>query len=144
MDNYQDMKESIQLDGETIFFHHLSQNKEKLELYKRAVLEGKITEFDPTTLTRLRKLYFAFYSGLIYLFYEPTTFDNIGNKLELLTYALEDKKFQIVHGDTDSTREIHFFLYGSKHLDYNSWIEVEEGQKIWVYDLFSLLRFEKD
>jgi len=144
MDNYQDLKESIQLDGETVFFHHLSQNKEKLELYKRAVLEGKITEFDPTTLTRLRKLYFAFYSGLIYLFYEPTSFDNIGNKLELLTHALEDRKFQIVHGSTDSTREIHFFLYETPHLDYNSWIEVEEGQKIWVYDLFSLLRFEKD
>lgn len=135
--------ESIQLEGETVFFHHLSQDKEKLERYQKAVSEGKITDFDPTVLTKLRKLYYAFYSGLIYIYYEPTDFENIAHKLELLTYALEDKKFQIVHGSTDSTRDIQFARYGTKHLDYNSWIEVEEGQKTWVYDLFSLKRMEK-
>ena len=63
--------------------------------------------------------------------------------MELLTHALEDKKFQIVHGSVDSTRNIKFFMYGVQHLDYNSWIEVEEGTTTWVYDLFSLLKFEK-
>lgn len=143
MDIGKDLYGSIKLNGETIFFHNLSQNQDKLQLYKKAVSEGKITNFDQTTLTRLRKLYYAFYSGLIYMYYEPTDFNNIGNKVELLTHVLEDKKFQIVHGDTDSTRDIKFFLYGTKHLDFNSWIEVEEGQKTWVYDLFSLLKIEK-
>ena len=129
MNKYEDLDGSIQLKEETVFYHHLSQNKEKLELYKKAILEGKITEFDPTVLTRLRKLYYAFYSGLIYIYYIPTDFENIGSKLELLTYALEDKKFQIVHGNTDSTREIPFDQYDSKPLDDNSWIEVEEEQK---------------
>lgn len=139
-----DVHSSIKLNGETVFFHHLSQDKNKLELFRKAVSEGKITDFDQTTLTRLRKLYYAFYSGLIYIYYEPTDLNNIGNKLELLTHTLEDKKFQIVHGDTDSTREIKFSLYETKELDYNSWVEVKEGQKTWVYDLFSLLRIEKD
>lgn len=135
---------SVKLNKETAFFHNLSQDRDKLQLYKTAVLEGKISNFDQTTLTRLRKLFYAFYSGLIYMYYEPTDFNNIGNKVELLTHVLEDKKFQIVHGDVDSTRDINFFMYGLKHLDFNSWIEVEEGQKTWVYDLFSLLRIEKN
>ena len=63
--------------------------------------------------------------------------------MELLTHALEDKKFQIVHGSVDSTRNIVFFMYGVKHLDYNYWIEVDEGTTTWVYDLFSMLKFEK-
>lgn len=143
MDNKQ-LSNSIKLNGETVFFHHLSQDKEKLELYKKAISEGKITNFDQTTLTRLRKLYYAFYSGLIYMYYEPTHFHNIGNKVELLTHVIEDKEYQIVHGNTDSTRNIPFFMYGVEHLDFNSWIEVEEGWKTWVYDLFSMLKMEKD
>ncbi len=134
---------SIKLNGETVFFHNLSQDKDKLELYKKAVTDGKITNFDQTTITRLRKLYYGFYSGLIYMYYEPTNFNNIANKTELLTHTMEDKEYKIVHGDTDSTRNIPFFMYGVKHLDSNSWLEVEEGQKVWVYDLFSMLKIEK-
>lgn len=144
MSIFKDLYGSIPLEDETVFFHNLSKNKDKLELYKKAVSEGKITDFDQTVLTRLRKLYYVFYSGLIYIYYEPTDFENIAHKLELLTHVLEDRKFQIVHGSTDSTRDISFALYGTKHLDYNSWIEVEEGQKTWVYDLFSLKRMEKN
>lgn len=140
----QELYGSIKLNGETVFFHYLSQDKDKLELYKKALLEGKITNFDQTTITRLRKLYYGMYSGLMYMYYDPTDFNNIGNKVELLTHVMEDKKFQIVHGDTDSTRNIPFFMYGVQHLDSNSWVEVEEGQKIWVYDPFSLLKIEKN
>lgn len=134
---------TIELNGESVFVHNLSQDKEKYLKFLDGLKNGKITYFDQTTLTRLRKLYYGFYSAIIYLYYAPTDFDNIGNKVELLTHALEDKKFQIVHGSVDSTRNIKFFMYGVHHLDYNSWIEVEEGKTTWVYDLFSLLKFEK-
>lgn len=142
----EDMKKlygSIKLDSETVFHHYLKQDKDKLQIYNDAVKNGKITNFDQATITKLRKLYWGFYSGLLYLYYEPTTFNNIARKVELMTYALEDKEYKIVHGSTDSTRDIKFFLYGVEHLDYNSWLEVEEGQKTWVYDLFSLLKIEK-
>ena len=134
---------TIKLDGETVFFHNLSQDKDKLDIYNKAVAEEKITDFDQTTLTRLRKLYYGFISGLIYIYYEPTTFDNLANKAELLTHVFEDKSYRLVHGDTDSTRDIPFYMYGINHLDYNSWLEVKEGQKTWVYDLFSMLKIEK-
>ena len=78
------------------------------------------------------------------MYMEPTDFNNIGNKVELLTHVFEDKDYNIFHGDIDSTRNIPFFKYGVKHLDFNSWIEVEEGNKTWVYDTFSLLRIAKD
>lgn len=135
---------SIKLDGETIFFHHLSQDKEKLKIFKDALTSGKIRNFDQSLMTRLRKMYYGFYSAIIYMFYFSTTFDNIGSKVELLAHALEDKDYQIVHAMTDSSRDIPFFMYGSKHLDSSSWIEVREGHKTYVYDVFSLLRFEKD
>ncbi len=134
---------SIKLNKETIFHHYISQNKEKLDLYNQAVIDGKIIDFDQVIVTRLRKLYYGMYSGLIYMYFEPTHFNNIGNKAELMTHVLEDKQYQLVHGDTDSTRNIPFFRYGVEHLDYNSWFEVQEGQKVWVYDLFSMLKIEK-
>ena len=143
MDVGKDLYGSIKLNGETVFYHNISQDKVKLELYNQAVAEGKITDFDQTVLTRLRKLYYGLYSGLIYMYYEPTNFNNIGNKAELMTHVLEDKSYQLVHGETDSTRNIPFFMYGVEHLDFNSWIEVQEGQKVWVYDLFSMLKIEK-
>lgn len=139
-----DLRGSIKLDGETVFHHYISQDKNKLDIYNKAVAEGKITHFDQTTITRLRKLYYGLYSGLIYMYMEPTTFNNIGNKVELLTYVFEDKKYNLVYGDTDSTQNISFFMYGVEHLDSNSWIEVEEGNKTWVYDTFSLMRIEKE
>ncbi len=144
MDISKDLYGSIKLNKETVFHHNISQDKDKLDIYNKAITDGKILEFDPTTLTRLRKLYYAFYSGLIYMFYAPTNFNNIASKLELLTHTMEDKEYQIVHGNTDSTRNIQFFMYGVEHLDFNSWIEVKEGQKVWVYDLFSMLKIEKE
>lgn len=131
------------LNGETIFYHNISQNPEKLAIYNKAISEGKISDFDQTTLTRLRKLYYGFYSGLIYMYYEQTNTNNIANKAELLTHVLEDKDYELVHGDTDSTRSIPFSTYGKEPLNFNSWFEVKEGQKVWVYDLFSMLRIEK-
>lgn len=135
---------SIKLDGETVFFHHLSQDKEKLKLFRESLMNGKIGNFDQSLISRLRQMYYGYYSAIIYLFGFPTTFDNIGSKVELLAHALEDKDFQIVHGSTDSSRDIPFFMYGVEHLDSDSWIEVREGHKIYVYDPFSLLKFEKD
>lgn len=142
MDNI--IHDSIKLNCETVFHHHLSQNQEKLELYNKAVQEGKITDFDQTVLTRLRKLYFGFYSGLMYMYIETTNNDNIGNKAELMTFVFEDKDYELIHGETDSIREIPFSRYGLKRLECNSWLEVREGQKVWVYDLFSMLKIEKN
>lgn len=142
----QEIKEEdkIILDNETIFHHHLSQNKDKLQLYNKAQQEGKITYFDPTTIRRLRALYYGMYTGLIYMYGYPTDFNSIGNKIELLTYVFEDRDYEIVHASTDSTREIPFFMYHcQQHLDSSSWVEVKEGNKTWVYDPFSLLRIEK-
>ena len=128
---------------ETIFFQHLSKNKEKLKLFQKGIEEGLITPFDPTVLTRLRKIYYSFYSGLLYLYVEPTDFETIGNKIEILTHVFENDDYRIIHADTDSTREIHFNEYNSKHLDFSSFIEIKRGHKTYVYDPFSLLCFEK-
>lgn len=62
----------------------------------------------------------------------------------MLIWIFKDKNIKLVKGSTNSTRNILFYEYGQGHLDYNLWIEVEEGNKIWVYDLFSLLKMEKD
>lgn len=144
LDDFDKLKNSIKLDGETVFYHHLSQNNEKLKIFKNALNDGKIMMFDQSLMSRLRKMYYGFYSAIIYIFGYPTSFENMGNKLELLVHALEDKDYKIVHGITDSVREIPFFMYGVKHLDCNSWIEVDEGDKIYVYDLFSLMKFDMD
>ena len=144
MTDIDNLSGSIKLDGETVFFHHLSQDNDKLEIYRRGIESGEITFFDQSLLSRLRKMYYGFYSAIIYIFGYSTSFENIGNKVELLVYALADKDYRIVHGITDSVREIPFFMYGAKHLDCNSWIEVDEGGKSYVYDLFSLMKFEKD
>lgn len=130
--------------SETIFFQHLSKQKEKFELFKKGIEEGLITPFDPTVLTKLRKTYYSFYSGLLYLYVEPTNFETIGNKVEVLTHAFEKDDYRIVHADIDSTREIHFNEYNSKHLDFSSFIEIKRGHKTYVYDPFSLLCFEKN
>ncbi len=143
VEDMEKLRDSIKLDSETVFHHYLTQDKEKLQIYNDALKNEKIINFDQATIAKLRKLFWAYYSGLLYMYYEPTTFNNIASKVELMTYALEDKDYKIVHGSTDSTRNIKFFLYGVERLDYNSWIEVEEGQKTWVYDFFSLLKIEK-
>lgn len=138
------VNKKINLNGYSVFMYHLLNNTDKSSFFFDAQKKGLITDFDPVTMTRLRKMYYAFFSAIIYLYYEPTDFNNIANKLELLSHAFEDKKFRIVHGDTNSTKNISFYLYGVNHLDYNSWLEVDDGNKVWVYDLFSLLRFEKN
>ena len=133
---------TIKLDGETIFIHNIKQDKEKLEIFNKALQERKIELFDQTIISRLRKLYYGFLTGLIYVYYEPTNNDNIGNKAELFTHAISDKEYKLVHGKTDSTN-IPFFMYGVENLDSNIWFEVKEGHKTWVYDIFSLLKIEK-
>jgi len=129
---------------ETIFYKHISKDPEKKLLFDKAQEKGLILEFDQTTITNLRKLYFSCLSGLLYVYGNDTTFSTLGNKLLLLSHALEKEDFELVHGETNSTREIMFFEYNQEHLDYNSWIEVKKSNKTWVYDPFSLLMFNKD
>lgn len=73
----------------------------------------------------------------------PTSFSTIGNKIQLLTHAFADVNYRIVHGEVESTRKIMFAKYGVDHLDFNSWIEVKQGDKVWVYDTFSMLKMER-
>lgn len=130
--------------NETIFFNNLKKNKDKLEIYMNAIKEGKITNFDPTTITKLRRLYYGLFSGLLFMYMDPYDFSKIGDKLELLTHVFEDKDYSIVHGEIDSIHEINFEEYDVDDLKSNSWIEVVEGHKTWVYDIFSMMKFEKD
>jgi len=130
--------------NKTVFYQHISKTPEKKLLFDKAYDIGLIKEFDQGTMTKLRKLYFSCLSGILYLFGEETSISNIGNKILLLTHALENEEFELVHGETNSTREIMFSQYGQEHLDFNSWIEVKKGNKTWIYDPFSLLMFSKD
>lgn len=144
MDEFNSLKDSIQLDGETVFYHHLKQDKEKLAIFNQAVKDGKISDFDPFILTRLKKLFYAFFSGLIYMYNEPTNFHNIGDKADLMTFVFTDREYSLVKGYTDSIRAIPFFMYeGIEHLDIDIWFLVKEGHREWVYDLFSMLKIEK-
>lgn len=129
---------------DTIFYLNLKKNPDKLEVFKKAFDDGLIQNFDPEVLTKLRKMYYGCYSGLLYLYLMPSTSSTIGSKVEILAHVFSDFRYSILHGDIDSTREIFFHDYGSEELDYNSWIEVPRGMKIWVYDLFSMLKFERN
>lgn len=128
----------------SIFLQNLEKNETKLNLYNEGVKKNLIQPFDQEVLTKLRKLYYGCISGIIYIYGMPTDVGTIAEKMILLRYALDDKNFQIVHGNTYSTENISFHEYDSKHLDNNSWIEVKEGNKEWVYDPFSLLKIEKN
>lgn len=127
-----------------LFWKHLSKDKNKLEIFKKGLKTGQIQPFDINVLSRLRRLYYSCYSALIYLYGEETNFETIGNKIELLSLVFEKEDYTIVHADTDSTREIPFYLYKHKHLDNNSYMEVKRGNKTYVYDTFSMLRFAKE
>lgn len=127
-----------------VFWKHLSKDKEKLEIFKKGIKKGQIQPFDINVLSRLRRLYYSCYSALIYLYGEETNFETIGNKIELLSFVFEKENYTIIHAETDSTRMIPFYLYKHKHLDNNSYIEVERGNKTYVYDTFSMLKFDKE
>lgn len=126
------------------FYKHLSKDEEKLKIFKEGISQGKITPFDVGTLSRLRRIYYSCYSALIYIYGIETSFRTIGNKVELMTLAFENDDYTIIHANTDSTREIPFFTYQQEHLDSNSYLEVKRGRKTLIYDLFSMLVFEKE
>lgn len=127
----------------SIFLQNLEKNKTKLNLYNDGIKKGLIQPFDQEVLTNLRNLYYGCISGIIYIYGMATDCGTIANKMILLRYALDDRNFQIVHGNTYSTENIFFDKYNN-NLDNNSWIEVKEGNKEWVYDPFSLLKIEKN
>lgn len=129
---------------ETIFFNHLKKYPDRLKLYNEARKNRKISEFDLELISKLKKVVYGGIPGNIYLYAFPTDFEHIGNKLEILSWAFRENDFKLVHGNTNSTKEIMFHEYNSKHLDYNSWIEVKIGLKEFVIDTFSMLMFEKD
>lgn len=128
----------------TIFYRNLKNNPEKLKIYEKAYKQGLIQPFDQELLTKLREIYFSCISGVLYLYCEPTSFETIANKMLILSHAFDNEDYELVHGPTDSTRDIHFFLYKAPHLDFNSWIEIKKGNRTWVYDTFSMLKIDKE
>lgn len=144
MIDYKKLYGVSKVKGETTFISYI---KKKDDLYQKLMYGFKnnlVKSFDQEIISELRKCYYEVFSGLIYIFSTDTTFSNIDNKAELLTWIFKDKNIKLVKGSTNSTRNILFYEYGQGHLDYNLWIEVEEGNKTWVYDLFSLLKMEKE
>lgn len=129
---------------DNLFYKELSKNKEKLQKFKNAIKKGKIMPFDVATLSKLRRIYYSCYSGIIYLYGEETNFETIGNKVEILSHVFAAEDYNIVHAETDSTRDIAFFKYQRKHLDFNSYYEIKRGTKTYIYDTFSMLMFEKE
>lgn len=129
--------------NKTLFFNNLSHNREKMKIFQEAYQQGLIQSFDEEVLNRLRHVYYGCLSGLLYLYVTPTSFLNIGNKLEILTHVFSDIDYRVVHGEIESTRKIMFAKYGVEHLDFNSWIEVKQDDKVWVYDTFSMLKIER-
>lgn len=129
---------------QNLFYFNLEENSNKLYFFEKSLQEGLISDFDDYTLKNLRKIYYSFYSAILYLYGEPTNFYTIITKVEILALAFQNKNYRVVYGYTNSTRQINFLKYSNNYLDYNSWIEVEIDGKEYVYDLFSMMRFEKD
>lgn len=129
--------------NETIFIKNLKKDNKRLEIFNKAYKMGLIQPFDQEVLTKLRRLYYSCIPGILYLFGEPTDFETISNKARLLTYVFENEEYDLVHADIDSIKNIKFFEYNHKHLDYNSYLEVKKGNKVWIYDTFSMLKFDK-
>lgn len=130
--------------ADTVFIQELKKDKVRYQKFLEARKLYLITEFDEEVKSRLRKIYWGgFFQALTYMYYLPTDFETIGNKVELLAKALEDIDYNIIHASTTSTRTTLFFEYSQQHLDFNSYIEVKKGNNIWVYDLYSMLKFDK-
>lgn len=130
--------------GSPIYMEALKKDKKRYEKFLHYQELGLITEFDGETLTRLRNIYWGqFYEAVLYMYYEETNFETIGNKVELLCEALANQEYRIGHALTKTASSIPYALLNHKHLDYNSFVEKINGQNSWVYDVFALLKFDR-
>lgn len=120
---------------EEYFCQLISESPELADVFKKAVEEFAIQNFDSTIMSRLRRVYYSSISGILYLLGEPNIPSTHGNKMELLAFVLDDEDYEIVHGQTRSSR--------SSEMVDTSWIEVRKDRKVWIYDVTSMLKFEK-
>ena len=97
----------------TNYFKNLS--KEQLKIYKEGLLSGSIKPFDQITLSKLKRIYYGYYTGLIYMYLDETTEDNLFNKIDLLLKVLEDKDITLVHASITSVKS-------------SSWVEVNDAK----------------
>lgn len=110
----------------------VNDNPALIKIFKEAVEDYGIQPFDATIISKLRRVYYSSISGILYLLGETNLSSTHGNKLELLAHVLEDKDYTIVHGNIRSDGDTT-----------TSWIEVRENHKIWVYEVETMLKFEK-
>lgn len=131
--------------AETVFMQELKKDKKRYQEFLRASKLYLVTEFDEEIKSRLRTIYWGgFFQALLYMYYMPTDFETIGNKVELLAKAFEGEEYNIIHASTRSVRTTHYYEHNQQHLDFNSYIEIKRGNNTWVYDLYSMLKFDKE
>lgn len=115
------------------YFRKLVEDDPSLiNCFKEAITNYGIQPFDATIMSKLRRVYYSSISGILYLLGETNESSTHGNKLELLAHVLEDEDYTIVHGKIRSDKDTT-----------TSWIEVRSNHKTWIYDVESMLKFEK-
>ena len=117
------------------YYELIKDDEHLLRIFKEGIEEDAIGLFDPQLFTKLRSVYYSSISGILYLLGEDNNTNSLENKMQILTYVLEGSDYTLVHGITKTAKR--------KGLDVTSWIEVRKGRHIWIYDVLSMLKFDK-
>ena len=138
----------------SIYFDAVKEDKEKLKLLNDGIKNGLVSQFDDSLIIKLRNLYLGVFPGSVFIYMKKSLSYSDYDKIRLLTVALEDEDFKLVHGKIDSIRNTEEVKYAEKFIkntifddasfNYNYWFEVSKGGRTWIYDLFSLLKFDKE
>lgn len=149
-----------------LFIKYLKIDSDKYQKFLKYQKSGLIQPFDQQVLINLRKTYFSGFSGIIFLYGFPNIHNFFYEKLKIISYVLRNYEYDVVNGDidfikkmvkTNTTINTNTFRIVQSDEDFkidinednrmvksNSWLEVKIGSKIWVYDLLTMLRFEKN
>lgn len=114
----------------------LVDNPDLASIFKEGVEDDAIQTFDPSLLSKLRRLYYSSISAILYILGEPNIPSTFSNKIQLLVAGLSDQDYTIVHGRTRTSM--------NSEMQDVSWVEVVKNNKVWVYDVISMLKFEKE
>lgn len=126
-----------------IYFDAMKKDPTKAKMLDDGIKHRLVQHFDNGLLIKLRHIYFAGIPGSIFIFTSSSVSFNIGDKAQLMSHALEDEDFILVHGKVNSIAN-----YRSNNevqeLKSNTWFEVNRDGRVWIYDMFSLMKFDKD